>query len=121
VSSPRSNASARRQRRRAARPLTAALTELLHTHRPPIVEGHIWISMTPAMAVAIADIAARRTDSIQSHRDHPAHEAVRRPLRVSAKTAEQWRRDAWQAAGEGLIGAPEARLLAAQIDPPGAA
>ena len=118
MSLPRPTAPVRRQRRRTPRPLTAALVELLRTHRPSptIDEEHIWICLTPATAAAIARIAARRAGSMKGYRDHPAHEAARRPLRVSATTAMQWRLDARQAADEGLIGVPEALLLDAQID-----
>lgn len=116
-------ASARGPRRRAPRPLTAALVELLRAHRPltTIDEEHVWICLTPATAAAIARIAARRAGSMQSYRDHPAHESAQRPMRVPAATAAVWCEDAWQAAGEGLIGVSDALLLAAQIDDPGAA
>lgn len=116
-------ASARGQRRRAPRPLTAALVELLRAHRPPTTadDEHVWICLTPATAAAIARIAARRDGSIESYREHPAHEATRQPIRVTAATAADWRRDAWQAAGEGLIAITDALALCAQIDPSGAA
>ena len=123
MSLPRPTASGRRKPRRGPRPLTAALVELLRTHRPPPTtdEDQTWICLTPATAAAIARIAARRAGSIEHYRDHPAHEAARRPLRIPATTAAQWRRDAWQAAGEGLIDARDALLLAAQVDPSGPA
>ena len=117
-------ASARGQRRRAPRPLTAALVELLRAHRPPpstTDDEHVWICLTPATAAAIARIAARRDGSIESYRDHPAHEATHRPTRVAATTAADWRQDAFQAAGEGLIGVTDALALCAQIDPSDAA
>ena len=111
--------SARRERRRAPRPLTAALVELLRTHRPPPTnEQDVWVCLTPAAASAIARIAARREGSLAGYRDHPAHRAARQPVRVCAATAAEWRRDAWQAADEGLIGVDDARALAAQIDAP---
>ena len=108
---------------RAPRPLTAALVELLRTHRPPTTtdDEYVWICLTPATAAAIARVAARRDGSIASYRDHPAHEATHRPTRVAATTAADWRQDAWQAAGEGLIGITDALALCAQIDPSGAA
>lgn len=116
-------ASARRHRRRAPRPLTAALVELLRACRPATTAGdeHIWICLTPATAAAIARIAARRDGSIESYRKHPAHEATQQPIRVAAATAADWRQDAWQAAGEGLIAITDALALCAQIDPSGAA
>lgn len=77
--------------------------------------------MTPAAADAIARIASRRAGSMETYRDHPARDAARGARRVSRMTAAQWRDDAWQAAGEGLIDVADARLLAAQIDPPSAA
>ena len=112
--------SARRERRRAPRPLTAALVELLRAHRPAATtdEQAVWVCLTPATASAIARIAARRDRTLARYRDHPAHEASRQPLRVCAVTAAEWRQDAWQAADEGLIGADDARALAAQIDAP---
>jgi hypothetical protein len=118
VTLPRRTEPASWQRRRRPRPLTAALVELLRTHRPTHSsdEEHIWVCLTPATAAAIAQIAARRAGWIERYRDHPAHEAARRPLRISATTASQWRGDAWRAAGEGLIDEQEALLLAAQID-----
>ena len=117
-------ASARGQRRRAPRLLTAALVELLRAHRPPpstADDEHVWICLTPATAAAIARIAARRDGSIESYREHPAHEATQQPIRVATATAADWRQDAWQAAGEGLIAITDALALCAQIDPPGAA
>ena len=118
MSLPRRTEPARRQRRRTPRPLTVALVELLRTHRPTHTadEEGVWVCLTPATAAAIARIAARRAGSIEHYRDHPAHEAARRPLRISATTAAQWCRDAWQAAAEGLIDERDALLLAAQID-----
>ena len=112
--------SARRERRRAPRPLTAALVELLRAHRPAPTtdEQAVWVCLTPATASAIARIAARREGSLARYRDHPAHEASRQPLRVCAATAAEWRQDACQAADEGLIGVDDARALAAQIDAP---
>ncbi|HEX4344686.1 MAG TPA: hypothetical protein VHZ31_03900 [Solirubrobacteraceae bacterium] len=123
MSLSRPTVAGRRRRRRAPRPLTAALAELLRIHRPaPAPPGDaLWISVTPALAAATARIAARRDGSITSYHDHGAHEAARRPVLVPAAIAAQWCRDAWQAAGEGLIGVPDALLLAAQIDPRGAA
>ena len=110
---------AARRHRRAPRPLTAALVELLRTHRPPPTnEQDVWVCLTPAAASAIARIAARREGSLAGYRDHPAHRAARQPMRVCAATAAEWRRDAWQAADEGLIGVDDARALAAQIDAP---
>ena len=116
-------ASARGQRRRAPRPLIAALVELLRACRPATTAGdeHVWICLTPATAAAIARIAARRDGSIESYREHPAHEATQQPIRVAATTAADWRQDAWQAAGEGLIGVTDALALCAQIDPSDAA
>ncbi len=115
----RPGASTRRQRRRAPRPLTAALVELLRAHRPPTTdESDVWVCLTPATASAIARVAARREGSLAGYRDHPAHRASRQPVRVCAATAAEWRLDAWQAADEGLIGVDDARALAAQIDPP---
>jgi hypothetical protein len=111
-------ASARRQRR-APRPLSAALVELLRAHRPPTStdDEDVWICLTPATASAIARIAARRDGSMRHYRAHPAHAAARAPVRICAATAAQWRADAWQAAGEGLIAVTDALALAAQIDP----
>ena len=111
---------AARRQRRAPRPLTAALVELLRAHRPPsTTHGQdVWVCLTPATASAIARVAARREGSLARYRDHSAHRAARQPVRVCAATAAEWRRDAWQAAGEGLIGVDDARALAAQIDPP---
>jgi hypothetical protein len=119
----RPTSSARRQHRRAPRPLTASLVELLRAHRPPTTtaDEHVWICLSPATAAAIARIAARRAGSMRSYRDHPAHQAIQQPLRVPAATAAVWCEDAWQAAGEGLIGVSDALLLAAQLDAPGAA
>ena len=119
MSSSKPTASLRGQRRRAPRPLTAALVELLRAHRPPTTdESDVWVCLTPATASAIARIAGRREGSLAGYRDHPAHRASRQPLRVCAATAAEWRRDAWQAVDEGLIGVDDARALAAQIDPP---
>ena len=111
---------AARRQRRAPRLLTAALVELLRAHRPPSTthEQDVWVCLTPATAAAIARIAARREGSLARYRDHPAHQASRQPLRVCAATAAEWRRDAWQAADEGLIGVDDARALAAQVDAP---
>lgn len=116
--------SARRPRRRAPRPLTVALAELLRAQRPPAAtdeEHGVWLCLTPQLASAIARIAARRAGSMRSYRDHPAHAAARRAVRVSPSTAAQWRQDAWQAVGEGLITVDDALLLSAQVDPPEAA
>ncbi len=114
--------SARRERRRAPRPLTAALAELLRAQRPPITgDDWAWVCLTPATAAAIARIAARRDGSLLRYREHPAHAAVRQPIQVSAATAGQWCLDAWQAADEGLIDVADALAFAAQIDPPGVA
>lgn len=112
-----------RQRRRAPRPITGALVELLRAHRPLTTadDGHVWVCLTPATAAAIARIAARRDGSMRDYRDHPAHEATRHPVRIPASTAALWCEDAWRAAGEGLIGVGDALALAAQVDPPGAA
>ncbi len=122
MSNPRPIASARGHWRRAPRPLSAALVELLRTHRPPTTDDeHVWVCLTPATAAAIARIAARRDGSIASYCEHPAHAAAKEPVRVSCATAAQWRQDAWLAAGEGLIGVSDALALAAQIDAPGAA
>ena len=111
---------AARRQRRAPRLLTAALVELLRAHRPPSTtkEQDVWVCLTPATAAAIARIAARREGSLAGYRDHPAHRASRQPVRVCAATAAEWRRDAWKAADEGLIGVDDARALAAQIAPP---
>lgn len=124
MSLPRPNASARRSRRRAPRPLTAALAELLRAQRPFTATGEeqaVWLCLTPRLASAIARIAARRTGSMRGYRDHPAHAAARRAVRVSPAMAAQWRQDAWLAAAEGLICVEDALLLSAQIDPPDAA
>ena len=120
MSGSKPTASARRQRRRAPRPLTAALVELLRAHRPAATtdEQAVWVCLTPATAAAIARIAARREGSLARYRDHPAHRAARQPVHVCAATAAEWRRDAWQAADEGLIGVDDARALAAQVDAP---
>ena len=111
------------RRRRAPRPLSAALVELLRAHRPPTTadEEPVWICLTPPTAAAIARIAARRAGSMRGYRDHPAHEAARAPVRVSVATAAEWRQDAWQAADEGLLDITDALALAAQVDPPGVA
>ena len=116
-------ASARGQRRRAPRPLGAALVELLRAHRPPTTtdDDGVWVCLTPATASAIARISARRDGSMRRYREHPAQEAARAAVRVHATTAAEWRADAWQAAGEGLIAVTDALALCAQIDPPGAA
>ena len=111
----------RRRRRRAPRPLTAALVGLLRAHRPSTLttaaEADVWICLTPATAAAIARIAARREDATEKDRDHPAHKAAQQPMRVPATTAAVWRRDACQAAAEGLIAATDALAVCAQIDP----
>jgi len=111
---------AARRQRRAPRLLTAALVELLRAHRPPSTtnEQDVWVCLTTATASAIARVAARREGSLAGYRDHPAHRAARQPVHVCAATAAEWRRDAWQAADEGLIGIDDARALAAQIDAP---
>ena len=113
----------RARRRRAPRPLVAALVELLRAHRPPTPPGEdtVWVCLTPATAAAIARVAARRDGSRDLGREHLAHEAARGPLRVSATAAAQWCADAWQAADEGLMAAEDALALAAQIDPRGVA
>ncbi len=123
MSDPNPTASVRGKRRGAPRRLSAALTALLRAHRPPATtdEQHVWICLTPATAAAIARVAARRHRSLDLLRDHPVHEAARGPTRVTAQTASQWRRDAWQAADEGVITVTDALLLDAQVDPPGAA
>jgi hypothetical protein len=120
----RPNPRARGNRRRAPRPLTTALVQLLRAHRPPPTtpdDDHIWICLSPATAAAIARISARRDGFIKSYRKHPAHEASQRPIRVAATTAAEWRQDALRAAGEGLIDVADALALCAQIDPSGAA
>jgi hypothetical protein len=110
----------RGRRRRAPRPMTAALVGLLRAHRPPTTAGEadVWICLTAATATAIAQIAARREDATESDRDHPAHKAAQQPMRVSATTAAIWRQDACHAAAEGLIAATDALAVCAQIDPP---
>ena len=122
MSVPRTHRPAR-PRRRAPRPLTAALAELLRLHRPPTTSepDSVWICLTPATAAAIARVAARRAGSMAGYREHPAHDAARGPVTVPAATAQQWRDDAWQAAGDGLIAVADALIVAAQVDPPGAA
>lgn len=108
---PRAASADRGARRSAARARATPATD----------HEHVWICLTPATAAAIARIAARRSGSIVALHEHPAHEAAHGPTSVGVEIAAQWRRDAWQAADEGLIAVTDALLLAAQIDPPGAA
>lgn len=106
-------------RRRSPRPIGVAIVALLRASHPPSGPGDdVWVCAAPATADAIARVAARRAGSIEGLRAHPIHGATEQAIRVPADVAAQWRRDAWQAARQGLISTTDALALSAQIDPP---
>jgi hypothetical protein len=123
MSTSRPTIAARARWRRAPRPLGVALVELLHAHRPPLLDdgAPVWICVSPRRRRRSHGVAARRAGSIARQHEHPVHAAALGPIRVDAATAQQWRGDAWRAAGEGLIAVGDALALAAQIDASGAA
>lgn len=118
--SPRGGSEGRR--RRAPRLIAPAIVALLRAARPACDDDEgVWVCVAPVTADAIARVAARRAGSIERLQDHPIHEAAERPVRVPTDLAAEWRRDAWQAAREGLIATTDALAISAQIDPPDAA
>lgn len=110
----------RRAGPRTLRRITPAVLALVRNLQEQHAET-VTITVTPAAATAIARTAARRTKTIGGRDRHPAHNAVRKPAQISLATAEQWRRDAWQAVRDGQLDVADAQALSDQLQPPGAA
>ncbi len=108
--------SRRRTLRRLA-PVVIALVRTLEQQRGETVT----LTVTAAAATAIARATARRTQTIGDLALHPAHDAVRAPVTLPRTTAEQWRRDAWQAVRDGRLDVADAEHLSDQLQRPGAA
>lgn len=109
-----------RPRSRTLRRISPAVLALVRDLQQQRTET-VTISVSPAAAHAIARTAARRTKTIGGLARHPAHNAVRKPAQVSRATAEQWRRDAWQAVRAGQLDIADAQAISDQLQPPGAA